>query len=130
MAETHAALPPPQRHGKPKGGRKRRDEGAKIVVRVTADERERLLVGAGDRPLSDHVRQRLFGVGDGRSEAGDRSRDVLRIVAALHLLARKLDRLVDAGMDEAAVVDLFNEIRAIIESFVGAVPDANDDLTP
>ena len=120
----------PRRHGKPKEGRKRKDEGAKIVVRVTADEQARLRVAAGDRPLSDHVRQRLFGVGDGRTEAGDRSRDVFRKVAALHLLARKLDRLHDEGVEEAAMADLLDVIRASIERLVGTAPDEDNSLTP
>ena len=113
----------PQRHGRPKQGKRREDKGPKIVVRLTADERARLIAAAGDRPLSTYVRQRLFGAGDGRSEAGDRTRDVYRKVTALHRLARKIDRLTGLGIDEAVVDGLVDDVRKAIESFVDTVPD-------
>lgn len=127
VAEEGKVSSPPKRHGKPKEGRKRKDDGAKIVVRMTAEERSRLAVAAGDKSLSDYVRQRLFATDDGRTQAGDRTRDVLRKVAALHLLARKIDRMIDVGIEEDILLDLIVEIRMAIEGCVASVPDTNED---
>ena len=79
--------PAPSGHGKPKAGTKRKDAGKKIIVRIDDEQHKRLVETVGNVSVSDYVRSKLFG---GRPETGERSRDVYRKVAALHLAGRQI----------------------------------------
>lgn len=104
--------PTPKGHGQPKGGAKRKDEGKKIVVRLSDEQHRTLLQAAGDRPISDYVRSKVSG---GRPETGERSRDIYRKVAALHLLGRRLaDASARPDMPKEEIDSLLADVRSAI----------------
>jgi hypothetical protein len=74
---------------KPRGKRApRMDTSKKIVVRVTDSEWDNLQLDAGGIGVSTYVRTYLF-------EGGVRNRNVLRGIAALHQIGRRLQLLAD-----------------------------------
>ena len=102
----------PMRHGKPKEGDRRKDEGRKIVVRLTDEQHRRLKEIVGDRSVSDFVRAKLLG---GNPESGERSRNVYRKIAALHEMGLRLSAAAkNPEIDRMEITGLLVDIRSAI----------------
>ncbi len=106
-----------------RGPRKKRppriDSGKKIVVRVTPNEFAHLQREAGEVGVSAFVRASLFG-------GGVRSRDVLRAIAALHVVGISVKRLADAETTPEAAAATLKEVRAAIAKLATLLPKAGD----
>ena len=104
--------PAPRRHGKPREGAGRRDQGRKIVVRLDNEEHRKLKEIVGDRSVSDFVRAKLLG---GNPESGERSRNVYRKIAALHEMGVRLSAAAkNPEIDRMEITGLLVDIRSAI----------------
>lgn len=101
MSQNDAGRAPRKARGKRPP---RKDSGNRIVFRVTAEERQRLVSEAGEVGISTYVRARLFG-------GGVRNRDALRKIAALHVAGQVLvNRPIGRELIMRASSDLLAEI--------------------
>ncbi len=98
----------------------RKDSGDRIVFRVTAEERQRLVSEAGEVGISTYVRVRLFG-------GGVRNRDALRKIAALHVAGRRIQLLAEThDVDEFVIAATLGDARAAILGLVDELDDVVD----
>lgn len=102
----------------------RADGGSRFNVRASEEELERLRQEAGDVGLSAYVRARLFG---GRLP----NRDVLRMIALLHLIGRQIERLADnPAADPVAISAALGTVRSTIGRLSKRIPGADDEDIP
>jgi len=98
------------------------ERGDKIVFRVTAEERQRLLEEAGGVGVSTYVRARVFG-------GGVRKRDALSKIAALHVIGRRVQKLAETiDVDPFIVAETLGEVCGAISMIINDVPGWDDDL--
>jgi hypothetical protein len=98
----------------------RKDFGHRIVFRVTAEERQRLVSEAGDVGISTYVRARLFG-------GGVRNRDALRKIAALHVAGRRIQQLAEThDVAEFVIATTLGEVCTAILGLVDELDDVVD----
>ncbi|WP_373928932.1 hypothetical protein QTN93_04745 [Sphingomonas aerolata] len=118
MSQDEGGRPRRQQRGK---RAPRIDTGDRIVVRVTAEERQRLVSEAGELGISTYVRARLFG-------GGVRNRDALRKIAALHVTGRRIQHLAEQpGVDEFMIATTLGDVSAAIRGLVDELDDVVDD---
>jgi hypothetical protein len=98
------------------------ERGQKIVFRVTAEERQRLLEEAGGVGVSTYVRARVFG-------GGVRIRDALSKIAALHVIGRRVQKLAETiDVDPFIVAETLGEVCGAINMMMNDVPGWDDDF--
>ncbi|KQS51298.1 hypothetical protein [Sphingomonas sp. Leaf198] len=118
MSQDEGARPRRQERGKRAA---RVDTGDRIVFRVNAEERQRLVSEAGELGISAYVRARLFG-------GGVRNRDALRKIAALHVAGRRIQQLAEKpGVDEFVIADTLGDVCAAIRGLVDELDDVVGD---
>lgn len=99
----------------------RKDAGDRIVFRVTAEERQRLVSEAGEVGISTYVRARLFG-------GGVRNRDALRKIAVLHAAGRRIQKLAETHhVDEFIIAITLGDVCATILRLADELDDVVDD---
>lgn len=117
MSENDAGRAPRKARGKRPP---RKDSGARIVFRVTADERQRLVSEAGEVGISTYVRARLFG-------GGVRNRDALRKIAALHVAGRRIQQLAEThDVAEFVIATTLGDVCTAILGLVDELDDVVD----
>lgn len=95
------------------------DTGHKIVIRLSPPEKAQLQQKAGDIGISAFVRTRLF-------KGGARPRDRLREIAALHVLGRRVQKLMEhPEADSLQIADTLGVICAAIEGLGHDIPEAD-----
>lgn len=98
----------------------RKDAGARIVFRVTAEERQLLVSEAGEVGISTYVRARLFG-------GGVRNRDALRKIAALHVAGRRIQQLAEKhDVDKFMIATTLGDVAAAIRGLIDELDDVVD----
>lgn len=117
MSQNDAGRAPRKARGKRPP---RKDSGDRIVFRVTAEERQRLVSEAGEVGISTYVRARLFG-------GGVRNRDALRKIAALHVAGRRIQQLAEKHYVHESVIEVtLGDVCAAILGLVDELDDVVD----
>lgn len=117
MSQNDAGRAPRKARGKRPP---RKDSGNRIVFRVTAEERQRLVSEAGGVGISTYVRARLFG-------GGVRNRDALRKIAALHVAGRRIQQLAEThDVDEFVIATTLGDVCTAILGLVDELDDVVD----
>lgn len=98
----------------------RKEPGNRIVFRVTAEERQRLVSEAGEVGIPTYVRARLFG-------GGVRNRDALRKIAALHVAGRRIQQLAEThDVNEFVIATTLGDMCTAILGLVDGLDDVVD----